>query len=79
MLRFTDEQTKTITGIYERNEHVVGAFKKDDVSEQSDARDLLEEMGLDKDSREFLERRWSKRWSTRSKGKAKYCRTLYQW
>ncbi|KAF8874445.1 hypothetical protein CPB84DRAFT_1853613 [Gymnopilus junonius] len=80
-LAHTPEQAKQVSQLYAESSETRRHFTKGDASSQRQARQLLEQLGLDEESRSSLESHWNVQWSTswNVEDGDKRRRILFQW
>ncbi|KLO10035.1 hypothetical protein SCHPADRAFT_833081 [Schizopora paradoxa] len=64
-LSLNEEQKKGVENTYNTKAHFFKEFNKNNAAEQAEAVELLQTLGLDRQSRELPERRWRAVWSTK--------------
>ncbi|KLO11763.1 hypothetical protein SCHPADRAFT_830505 [Schizopora paradoxa] len=73
-------QLSQIESIYRDKKEYIVEYSESNAHHQQEASQVLQDLLLDRPSRESLDSRWTIRWSTKSKGKGKkWQRTLFQW
>jgi hypothetical protein len=78
-LVLTEQQKSQIEGLYANSQISDSVFKTND-GDQIQAGAELATHGLDVEAREWIDSRWSMRWSmTQGKGAKETSRALYQW
>ena len=77
-LILNEKQVHQIKSIYQDKKEYLAEYNTNS-QHQQEALQVLKDLLLDRQSRESLDSRWTRRWSTTSKGKDKWQRILYQW